>query len=169
MNIRLLKQAEEILAKIVQDIEIPTEDSLGIPRRNMPQIKKKHLEDYMEWLEDNNIKITETKILAKELKPTQKDFNIKKVKQFMESKDKLDKPLLVSKDNYIIDGHHKWLANLNLDENKKLKVIRVDMKAKELLKKTMKFDKVKYKDVKDNTYKKIDPNLKHALKEQNEK
>jgi hypothetical protein len=162
MKLKWLKKAENILAKLIQDIQVPVEKSLGIPRRNMPQIKKKHLEDYMDWIKEKDVKISETKILAKDLKPTQKDFNIKKVKQFMDSKDKLDKPLLVSKDNYIIDGHHKWLANLNLDDNKKLKVIQVDLTAKQLLKETMDFDKVKYKDVKDNSYKKIDPKLKHA-------
>lgn len=148
----------------IKDIEVPDDKSLGIPRRNMPQIKKKHLAKFMKWLKDEGITVTNTTIKIKELKPTQKDFNLKKVMETINfNREKLEKPLLISKDNYIIDGHHKWLAHLNLSgKNKSINVMQADLTAKDFLAKARQFSKVKYKDVDDNVYKKIDKKQKYA-------
>jgi Zn finger protein HypA/HybF involved in hydrogenase expression len=142
---------------------IPDEENLGVPRRNMPQIKRKHMEKFIDWLKEEGVKVKEVKIPLTDLKPTQKEFNTQKVHLMMnEDKHKLSKPLFVSKDNYILDGHHRWLAQLNIDDTKKAKCIQVDLDAKEFLDKAKDFDKVRYKDLDDNTFKDTDPNLSYA-------
>jgi hypothetical protein len=157
---------KNILKKISNKIKVPKFDGLGIPRRNMPQIKNKFMGTFQDWLESENISFEEVSISAKELKPTQKDFNLKKVEKLLRNTDdpKLKKFLLISKDNYILDGHHKWLVNLNLDENKKINCLQVDLNIKDFLDKVKKFPKIRYKDLDDNVYKKTDPKLKYASK-----
>jgi hypothetical protein len=155
-----------LVKKISNKLKIPKKDNLGIPRRNMPQIKNKHMDSLQNWLENEEISYKEVLIPAKKLKPTQKDFNTKKVEILLKNDEnkKLEKALLVSKDFYILDGHHKWLANLNLDENKKIKCIQVDLDIVNFLKKIKEFPKTRYKDLKDNTFKTTDPKLKYASK-----
>ncbi len=144
-------------------LEIPNKDkNLGIPRRNMPQIKKKHFEKFIEFLKEEGVEVKEVKISPLKLKPTQNEFNMGKVQLMGPDKEKLKKPLLVSSDNYILDGHHKWLANLNLDEKKDVSCIKVNLKAKDFLDKAKEFDKVRYKDINDNTFKETDPKLAYA-------
>ena len=145
-------------------LEIPNKDkNLGIPRRNMPQIKKKHFEKFLDFLKEDGVEIKEVKISPLKLKPTQNEFNMGKVQLMMgPDKEKLKKPLLVSSDNYILDGHHKWLANLNLNEKKPVSCIKVDLNAKDFLAKAKEFDKVRYKDIDDNTFKATDPKLAYA-------
>ena len=157
-------EKDSIIAKVLQKIKVPSKENLDIPRRNMPQIKRKHMDKFKDWLEDQKIKVKETSIPAKDLKPTQKDFNIKKVKELLDTNsEKLNKMLLVSKDNYILDGHHKWLAHINMDEHKKIKVMQVDLSAQDFLKKTKEFPKVRYKDLQDNEFKNTDPSKKYAI------
>jgi ParB-like chromosome segregation protein Spo0J len=44
------------------------------------------------------------------IKPTQKDFNLDKVLTLVDSS--VDKPIIVSVDGYVLDGHHRYLAEL---------------------------------------------------------
>jgi hypothetical protein len=145
-------------------LDIPNKDkNLGIPRRNMPQIKKKHFDKFIEFLKDDGVDVKEVRVSPLKLKPTQNEFNMGKVQLMMgPDKDKLKKPLLISSDNYILDGHHKWLANLNLDEKKPVKCIKVDLNARDFFAKAKEFDKVRYKDINDNTFKETDPKLAYA-------
>lgn len=156
---------KKILNKISKKIKIPEKENLDVPRRNMPQIKTKHLDKFKDWIKSQGFSTKKEYIFIKDLKPTQKDFNIKKVVELLNNKDsdKLKKVILVSKDNFILDGHHKWLAHFNMDENKKLEVLKIDLDVKDLLEKAKEFPKVRYKDIEDNIYKKTDPKLKFAI------
>jgi len=131
----------------------------------MPQIKTKHLDKFKDWIKSEGLSAKKESIAAKDLKPTQKDFNIKKVIEILnnDNSEKLKKTILVSKDNFILDGHHKWLAHFNIDENKKIDVLKIDLNVEDLLDKAKEFPKVRYKDLSDNVYKKTDPKLKYAV------
>lgn len=154
----------KILSKVLKKIKIPDKENLDIPRRNMPQIKTKHLDKFKDWVKDQGFNTKKDSIPAKDLKPTQKDFNTKKVFEILNNdSQKLKKTILVSKDNYIIDGHHKWLAHYNIGENKKIDVLKVDLNVEDLLEKAKEFPKVRYKDIDDKVYKKTDPKLKYAI------
>ena len=54
-------------------------------------------------------KNSKSTVKTAELKPTQSQFNPEKISN-MNSVAK-SMPILVSKDNYVLDGHHRWLAN----------------------------------------------------------
>lgn len=69
-------------------------------------------------------RIVRKKKKCTELDPTQCEFSEQKVLDIMGSEEKL-KPILVSKDGKIIDGHHRWLAVHNLGY-KEIEVDEVD-------------------------------------------
>ena len=111
----------------------PTEDStLGVERKKMPQVKADKYPELFQYLKTKGGDLKKGSIDAKKLLPTQKDFDAEKVKGMMANGiDHDQKPLLVSDDNYIIDGHHRWLAAVNLDED--IPIVKIGFPVKELL------------------------------------
>ena len=53
--------------------------------------------------------------------------------------------LLASSDDYIIDGHHRWLAALNSGDP--VRILRANVDGNELLSLTLKFPRVYFKDI----------------------
>ena len=100
-----------------------------IPRRLMPQIynpkkfsKKIH----------NKFKVASKtmKMSTKHLKPSQNEINTqiveKVVKHLKKHADKPQKPIVVSKDGYVVDGHHRWAAQKVINPHKKIKVLKMN-------------------------------------------
>ena len=122
------------------DITIPgtnlyCDDNKGIPREEMPQFKGKAVEGsraagmetdkdgevdtepvFREMLKEKNIKVLQTEVPADKLKATQKDLVGGKVIGMMGALEKdpnhpkITAPIYVSRDGYVIDGHHRWAA-----------------------------------------------------------
>jgi hypothetical protein len=122
------------------DITIPgtnlyCDDNKGIPREEMPQFKGKAVEGsraagmetdkdgevdtepvFREMLKEKNIKVLQTEVPADKLKATQKDLVGEKVIGMMGALEKdpnhpkITAPIYVSRDGYVIDGHHRWAA-----------------------------------------------------------
>ena len=80
-------------------------------------------------------------VKATKLKATQSDFNVDKIVDKISSIKTLGKakPLIVSSDSYIIDGHHRWLAAKNVGGS--IDVMQSNVKVKELLKHVYSFPK----------------------------
>jgi hypothetical protein len=57
------------------------------------------------------------------------------------------KPIIASIDDFIIDGHHRWLAALNTDSKEEVDIIRVNRTGKDLLQLVIDFPKTTYKDI----------------------
>ena len=126
--------------------------SLGIPRSEMPQIYSKDVRDYINFLKRNDIKVRTKKVPVKSVNMTQREINPEKVQSLMGAEIKnLDKPVIMSNDNYILDGHHRVVAMYNLDHSHKLTGIWVDLPIKELLTITKEYPKVSYKSVSEIT------------------
>lgn len=88
-------------------------------RRDLPQIPAKATDDFLDYL---NVDWTEEDLAPGSLKPLQK---------FVTRTDsKSTKRLLVSSDGFILDGHHRWVAN---KDEELISIIRIDMEASELL------------------------------------
>lgn len=100
----------------------------NIPRRLMPQIynakmfSKKIKKRY-------GIKTRKRMVRAKNLKPAQNEINkkivdnlIDKMKKYGEHKN----PIVISKDKYIVDGHHRWAAYKKFKPNKKIDAVVID-------------------------------------------
>jgi len=93
-------------------IELMEEGMLDI--NNIPSEAE---EDYLEsgfGLKKNKVKAIDKKISVKDLVATQDELWLGKAIDMAISGKGLDKPIIVSKDGYIMDGHHRWVAYLLL-------------------------------------------------------
>jgi len=113
-------------------------DNLGIPRSEMPQLSGAAFKTFIANVKAKGIKVESTKAKVGNLKATQREIKAAKAVGMADSylKGKFDKitdPILVSKDNYILDGHHRYAALLSIGDNREMNVLRVDMPVMEML------------------------------------
>jgi hypothetical protein len=121
--------------------------SLNVPRNAMPQIKSDLVSHFLIYLRDHGIRVTTEKVTVSVLHPTQKEINLEKVESMMlvAPERALSKPVITSDDNYILDGHHRWLALLNRDPHFRIDTYRVHCKIHDLLKYANGFPGTTYK------------------------
>ncbi len=105
------------------------EDGIGKLRHTMPQLSD--FDSFMKDLADNKISMTTKPLTSTSLTPTQRNFNEEKVDSLVKSGTWDTKPIITSKDKYVIDGHHRWLAAVKL--GKKILSRVVDMPCEDLL------------------------------------
>ena len=133
----------------------------------------------------DNLLIIKTKRNIYNLKPTIKNIKKNKIEIMKKKLNKqLLKPIVISNDNFIIDGHYRWFVRKNLIENNRngldnnnlynenIKIVIIDYNIKKLLKKLREF-KIKYnekylsKNILDlhkiNSGKKLIQNIKHDI------
>jgi hypothetical protein len=134
----------------VSELKIQKPDSSstkGIKRADMPQIANKDYPEFIDYLQDNGAEFTKQNMPAKALKATQGEFSdkgvLKQIQKYIDGAPK--KPVIASEDNYIIDGHHRWLVAWNTGDT--VEVYKVNMEADELIKLVLKFPKVTFKDI----------------------
>lgn len=103
------------LMEFFDSTDLPnTEHNLGIKRVNMPQIETNQ---FLADVENNpDISYTKNVVDTDQLLPTQSQFNDGKVKAIIMSlrSGTEPKPIIVTEDNYIVDGHHRWAAHNNI-------------------------------------------------------
>ncbi|QXW17422.1 PLxRFG domain-containing protein [Comamonas aquatica] len=104
--------------------------SKGIPRAQMPQIKAVHRGAMTNFMNARGVKHEEQEVAADTLKPTQAEFSKEKVARAKDAPP-TDRSVLVSKDGYVLDGHHQWMAAL--EKGEQVKVIRLDAEIDQLL------------------------------------
>jgi hypothetical protein len=119
---------------ISEKIKLPDSGAkLGFDRKDMPQVDKKHHQDFFSFLKGKGVSVKKTTIDPNKLKPSQSQFYTSKIEGMVDSIQKGThnlKPIIVSKDNYVIDGHHTWIAYMNLD--REMSVAQVNAPAKKL-------------------------------------
>jgi hypothetical protein len=83
------------------------------------------------------------------IKATQKEINTQKILKLMhdEAENHLNKPIIISKDNYLLDGHHRWLALWNKFDDYKLVAHQANVYIRDLLELASGFSKVAFKRV----------------------
>jgi hypothetical protein len=92
--------------------------------------------------EDNSVIYTR-KVKIIDLRPTINELSNGKIKKMLENKMVLGKTIVISNDNYIIDGHHRWYANKSKivgrkeddDESAFIKATIINMPVEQLLRK----------------------------------
>lgn len=99
--------------------------TLGIPREEMPQIKSEHRGALVQFLKARGIEARAGMIDPKKLKPTQAEFSPEKVQKAREHAGS-ERPLLISADNHVIDGHHQWVAALDDQSGTPMPVIKLN-------------------------------------------
>jgi hypothetical protein len=144
----LIERVEEVReADDVNELAVvkpAAKDTLGITRDKMPQIATDDYPEFFEFLKANGAKWTKKMVPAQKLKPIQKEFSDAGVEKALRKR-AIKKDSIISKDNYIIDGHHRWLGVLNTDPTKKIGVIQVNMPVRKLLALMKEFPKTTYK------------------------
>lgn len=129
-------------------IEVPKpSETKGIKRIDMPQVKQKDFFHLLKWLQEHGVKTTHKRVPARTLKPIQKEFNKDIVQRSLERQFDPDntepKPIIVSSDNYIIDGHHRWLAMKNIGSD--IKIVHTNIKFDQLLALIIQYPRVYFK------------------------
>ena len=123
-------------------------DTLGVKRKDMPQVKSDDYAEFVEYLKSNGATFTKETIPARDLKAMQKEFSDEGImKQLMKNIEQGPnrKAVIASSDDYIMDGHHRWLVAINTGAD--LNVFRVNLPAYELYDLVNKFEKTYYKDI----------------------
>lgn len=102
---KLNEEINSTLAVALSDVPMGT-----YRRDQLPQIT--NYEGFLKDLTDNQISMKQIKIKPSEYKPTQAEFNDEKVMSLVKSykSGNTPKPVIVSNDGYILDGHHRWKA-----------------------------------------------------------
>jgi len=123
-------------------------DTLGVKRKDMPQVKSDDYAEFIAYLKKNGATFTKETIPARELKAMQKEFSDEGIlKQMMKNIEQGPnrKAVIASSDDYILDGHHRWLVAVNTGAD--LNVFRVNLPAYKLYDLVNKFEKTYYKDI----------------------
>jgi len=115
-------------------------DGLGIKRKDMPQIPSDRRAQFLSDMADKGIETTLEKIDAGKLKPSQSEISATKTarlyEHFKEDGIPQDKAILVSKDGFVVDGHHHWAAAAAMGlagKNSKIPVIKMSVNIREAL------------------------------------
>jgi hypothetical protein len=125
----------------------------GIPEKGSPADKLERIDAegnvnlgpaFIEKLRGMGIKATEGEVPASRLKASQSELKGKTVSFFMSDKGQkvLDDPsatVYISRDGYVIDGHHRWAGKVGLDlkdgktGDVKMKVMMIDLPIMQVL------------------------------------
>lgn len=112
----------------------------------MPQVSEKDHVHLKRFLTRREIGYKEYSADPDNLKPTQDEFNIDKVNKIIDNFDDVKhKRILISKDNRVIDGHHRWLASKKVGE--KINVIMINKRYDNVLDVLNDFSKTFSKDI----------------------
>lgn len=104
---------------------------LNIPRKKMPQISTEDRPGLFESLKNDGVSISHEKVAPMSLLPTQSEINASRVGGMLakfESHHKPIRSILISADNRVLDGHHRWALGVMLqteNDGTKMKVIRI--------------------------------------------
>jgi hypothetical protein len=133
---------------------IKVNNGLGVElkREDMPQIKLELYSQFLKYISDNNIRYHEGVQSINTLKPSQSELNYEKYTEkasnFLNGDMGVFKPLIISSDNYLMDGHHFWAGLMEVEPHKMVDVIIVELPIKELISLANSFEKVTHKNIK---------------------
>jgi hypothetical protein len=118
-------------------------------REELPQIYDKNYEEFVAYLENLGATVNfEGDTAVDSLKPVQNEISLERMARIMarvkdgyyKDLNLLKLPLFVSKDGYILDGHHRWATLFFLSPTNTLDIYRVNLTYKELVNKALNFD-----------------------------
>jgi hypothetical protein len=128
-------KAEKLLAK---------QNAKRVKNGKKPKTEVDGTEEFLAHLDKAGISASKPKrVRSDKLKATQQDMNGEKVGGMMTSKDydPSKEPIFVSRDGYVVDGHHRWAATVGKDaqdgklgNNHKMNVIVLDAPISQILK-----------------------------------
>lgn len=135
----------------------------GPKRKQLPQIPKDRIAEFARYLQTlsyperrdmghngmgnqynvgrvSDVAVTANKIAVKNMKPTQSEFDAEKVQGMMQNLESFkDDIFFISKDNKILDGHHRWAALKQDNPDTIVTVIRADIPIEDLIQAALEF------------------------------
>lgn len=121
-----------------------------LSRENLPQIPEDELDNFREYMHGQEIESKYIKISPSDLKPVQKHLNKEKVKKIYDDGE-VSTPCIISNDNFLLDGHHRWAADLLIDKDKKIVCLQFNCSIYKLIKLGHLFDGSFVKSVSEST------------------
>lgn len=115
---------DEQALNVTTNIAGHAEPMSRMARRQLPQIKDHNA--FLEDLKEQGIETSTERNPNNTYTPLQNELDPEKIKKMKTYTDM--KPIIVSKDNYVIDGHHRWAAQDTVD------ALKIHMNHDELLK-----------------------------------
>jgi hypothetical protein len=117
------------------------DEGMGIARKDMPQIPSERRGEFLADLAKEGVSVDEESIDPKTLKPIQKEVSSSRsgaiYNRYKEQGGiPQEQRILISKDGFVIDGHHTWGAAVGFsfdNPNAKLPVYRLSLTATEAL------------------------------------
>jgi nicotinamide mononucleotide adenylyltransferase len=127
-------------------IYIPSNSHMPMSRGVMPQIKSADVQAFRAFMSQNGIRSSYETVPVDSLSATQAEFSKHKIKRLIDTNSPaLGLMIMVSGDDYVLDGHHRWLANFNIDPKGMQKVLRFHAPMKRLIIVAKSFPGVTYK------------------------
>ena len=112
-------------------------NDLGIPRKYMPQFETAaDIKSFTRFVKKvYKIKSHRTTRKAKELRPSQDEISRKRINGLIKDNilKKVNNPIIISGDNYIVDGHHRWAAFRLKKPEKPIPAIQIEAPVKDIL------------------------------------
>ena len=112
-------------------------EHLGFDREDLPQFPKEQLDSLLSGLKADEIDVSSRSLPVASLVPAQGELNAEKVQrlagELADGWPQKWKPLLVSRDRVILDGHHRWAAARLISRSAKVPILQIDLDFKSLL------------------------------------
>lgn len=107
----------------------------GFDREELPQIKGEDVDKFLAFLRRKDVEVESRETRVADLKPTQSELNTEKVEKLAKDgmTDALRSAIIISSDDYILDGHHRWAAVKKLDKDGTIKTKRASVPIKRLI------------------------------------
>jgi hypothetical protein len=104
-----------------------------IPRHFLPQIPSDKYDEFCTFLRGRGVSVRLVRLPVAKLKAIQSEVKREKVDHFKRNPQLLAKPVIVSKSGFILDGHHRWLAQMELDPKGYLLTLECDCSIRQLV------------------------------------
>lgn len=125
------------------------DEGMGIARKDMPQVPAERRGEFLSELEGEGVTIEEEAVDPKTLKPIQKEVSASRSGAIYNRYQKeggipTEQRILISKDGFVIDGHHTWGAAVAFsfdNPDATLPVYRIGLTAKEALDRSLEWTK----------------------------
>ena len=123
-----------------------------LPRHLLPQIPNDEIDNFKNFVNSEGISSKIVYLPVKTLTPIQKHLSSDKVYALQKKLHELGNPILISKDNIIMDGHHRWAATLAANEANRIICLKFACSIKKLIELGHMFDGSEVKTVHEVSY-----------------
>lgn len=103
---------------------------IGAARKELPQIQ--HPKKFRDYLTFSGVKVEDTTLPIGEIRYTQKHLNNEKVDCF-NGNQRDCQSMFISKENYILDGHHRLAAVKRKHPKANVKIMKTNVSIEELI------------------------------------